>query len=72
MSSKSEVPEHLKRCSQKHHIGYTEIIKHQINTGEAKPFKLKPYMLPLAKPEAAENEINHMASRGINESSCSA
>jgi hypothetical protein len=53
-------------------IGYTEIIKNQINTGDAKPIKLKPYRLPLAKREAAENEIKDMANRGNIEPSCSA
>lgn len=52
-------------------IGYTEIIKHQINTGDAKPIKLKPCRLPLTKREAAENEIKDMASRGNIEPSCS-
>ena len=53
-------------------IGYTELVKHQINTGNAKPIKQKPYRLPLAKREVAEKEIEDMAKRGIIEPSTSA
>ncbi|CAC5382340.1 unnamed protein product [Mytilus coruscus] len=53
-------------------IGHTEIVNHKINTGNAKPIKLKPYRLPLAKREVAEKEIQDMASRGIIEPSSSA
>ncbi|VDI79028.1 Hypothetical predicted protein [Mytilus galloprovincialis] len=44
-------------------IGHTELIKHKINTGNAPPIKQRPYRLPLAKREAAEKEIETMASR---------
>lgn len=53
-------------------IGHTELIKHKINTGNAPPIKQRPYRLPLAKREAAEKEIETMASRGIIEPSSSA
>ncbi|CAG2253617.1 unnamed protein product [Mytilus edulis] len=53
-------------------IGHTELVNHKINTGNAKPIKLKPYRLPLAKREVAEKEIQDMASRGIIEPSSSA
>lgn len=52
-------------------IGYTELIKHKINTGDTKPIKLKPYRLPLAKRECAEAEIENMAKRGLIEPSSS-
>jgi hypothetical protein len=53
-------------------IGYTELIQHGINTGNAPPIKLKPYRIPLAKRKAAEKEIQDMANRGIIEPSTSA
>jgi hypothetical protein len=53
-------------------IGYTELIQHGINTGNAPPIKQKPYRIPLAKREAAEKEIQDMANRGIIEPSTSA
>lgn len=53
-------------------ICHTELVNHKINTGNAKPIKLKPYRLPLAKREVAEKEIQDMASRGIMEPSSSA
>lgn len=52
-------------------IGYTEMIKHKITTGKAKPIKQRPYWLPLAKREAAHAVIETMASRGIVEPSSS-
>ncbi|CAG2219651.1 unnamed protein product [Mytilus edulis] len=61
----------LSRCFSKSpsDIGHTELVNHKINTGNAKPIKLKPYRLPLAKREVAEKEIQDMASRGIIEPS---
>ena len=53
-------------------IGYTELIQYRINTGNAPPIKQKPYIIPLAKREAAEKEIQDMADRGIIEPSTSA
>ena len=52
-------------------IGYTDLIKHKINTGDVQPIKQRPYRLPLAKREAAQKEIETMASRGIIEPSAS-
>ena len=48
-------------------IGYTELIQHGINTGNAPPIKLKPDIIPLTKREVAEKEIQDMANRGIIE-----
>lgn len=53
-------------------IGYTELIKHKINTGDAKHIKQRPYRLPLAKREAAQKEIETMSERGFIEPSSSA
>ncbi|CAC5369319.1 unnamed protein product [Mytilus coruscus] len=52
-------------------IGHTEIVNHKINTGNAKPIKLKPYRLPLAKREVAERDTRH-GIKGIIEPSSSA
>jgi hypothetical protein len=38
-------------------IGYTELIQHGINTGNAPPIKLKPDRIPLAKREAAKKKF---------------
>ena len=48
-------------------IEYTELIQRGINTGNAPPIKLKPDIIPLAKREVAETEIQDMANRGIIE-----
>jgi len=52
-------------------IGYTDLVKHKINTGDSKPIKQRPNRIPLAKREAAENEIKDMSERGIIEPSIS-
>jgi hypothetical protein len=33
-------------------IGYTDLVKHKINTGDSKPIKHRPYRIPLAKRES--------------------
>ena len=50
-------------------IGFTDLVKHRINTADSKPIKQRPYRIPLAKREAAEKEIQDMLNRGIIEPS---
>ena len=52
-------------------IGRTHLVEHTINTGNAKPVKLPPYRISLAKREVAEREIKKMEESGIIEPSCS-
>lgn len=53
-------------------IGNTSIVEHTIDTGDAKPIKLRPYRIPLSKKLDAEEEIRKMAEIGIIEPSSSA
>ncbi|VDI14168.1 Hypothetical predicted protein [Mytilus galloprovincialis] len=50
----------------------TSIVEHTIDTGDAKPIKLRPYRIPLSKKLDAEEEIRKMAEIGIIEPSSSA
>ena len=50
-------------------IGRTNLVEHEIQTGSAKPIKLNPYRIPLAKRAAAEKEIQDLAKKGIIEPS---
>lgn len=52
-------------------IGNTKLVEHHIDTGDAKPIKLRPYRIPLSKRLEAENEIKKMSAAGIIESSSS-
>ncbi|CAC5395871.1 unnamed protein product [Mytilus coruscus] len=53
-------------------IGNISIVEHTIDTGDAKPIKLRPYRIPLSKKLDAEEEIRKMADIGIIEPSSSA
>ncbi|MCG7874761.1 MAG: retropepsin-like aspartic protease, partial [Candidatus Thiodiazotropha endolucinida] len=56
-----------------HDLGCTNLVEHTIKTiPECKPVKLRPYRIPLAKREFAENEIKAMAEKGLIEPSHSA
>ena len=52
-------------------IGNTKLVEHHIDTGDAKPIKLRPYRIPLSKRLEAENEIKKMSAAGIIEPSSS-
>ena len=47
----------------------TRLVQHDINTGNAHPIRLRPRRLPLAKREAAEQQIAEMAAAGVIEPS---
>ena len=56
-----------------HDLGSTNLVEHTIKTlPDCKPVKLRPYRIPLAKREFAENEIKAMAEKGLIEPSHSA
>ena len=54
-----------------HGLGCTNLVEHTIKT-DCKPVKLRPYRIPLARREFAENEIKTMAEKGLIEPSYSA
>ena len=56
-----------------HDLGCTNLVEHTIKTlPDCKPIKLRPYRIPIAKREFAENEIKAMAEKGLIETSHSA
>ncbi|MEW8546534.1 MAG: reverse transcriptase domain-containing protein [Candidatus Thiodiazotropha sp.] len=56
-----------------HDLGCTNLVEHTIKTlPECKSVKLRPYRIPLAKREFAENEIRAMAEKELIEPSHSA
>ena len=56
-----------------HDLGSTNLVEHTIQTlPDCKPVKLRPYRIPLAKRDFAENEIKAMAEKGLIEPSHSA
>lgn len=48
-------------------IGTTKLVEHNIDTGDARPIRIPPRRLPLAKLHMAEQEIEEMAKRDIIE-----
>ena len=50
-------------------IGRTDLVKHTINTGEARPIKLPTRRLPMHQRETAEIEIKKMLDEGVIERS---
>lgn len=56
-------------AKSKNDLGVTNIIQHQIDTGNARPIKQPPRRLPLAKQKEAENEIHRMLDNNIIEPS---
>ena len=56
-----------------HDLGSTHLVQHTIKTmPDCKPVKLRPYRIPLAKRDFAENEIKAIAEKGLIEPSHSA
>ena len=50
-------------------LGTTDLIEHNINTGNANPIRQPPRRIPLSKLKDAEEEIQNMASSGVIEPS---
>lgn len=50
-------------------VGRTHMVQHSIDTGEARPIKLRPRRQPLARQEATEEALKEMREAGIIEPS---
>lgn len=50
---------------------HTNLVQHEIDTGEATPIRLRPRRLPFAKRAAAEKQIQEMLEAGVIEPSSS-
>lgn len=53
-------------------LGKTNLVQHQINTGNAAPIRQPPRRLPFGKRQIEKDEINKMLERGVIEPSTSA
>ena len=49
----------------------TGLVQHAIDTGSARPIRLRPHRLALAKRQAAEDKVREMAAGGVIEPSSS-
>ena len=52
-------------------LGKTELVKHQIDTGDRRPIRQPARRLPIAKQEIEEREVKDMLERGVIEPSAS-
>lgn len=50
-------------------LGHTDLVRHEIDTGDSKPIKLPLRRLPIMQRDVAEAEINKMLNQGIIEPS---
>ncbi|VDI38300.1 Hypothetical predicted protein [Mytilus galloprovincialis] len=48
-------------------LGHTDLVRHEIDTGDSKPIKLPLRRLPIMQRDIAEAEINKMLNQGIIE-----
>ena len=46
-------------------LGVTDLLEHNINTGEAPPMRLAPFQVPLKWEKAVEAEIRLLKDKGI-------
>lgn len=53
-------------------LGRTDIVKHKINTGDARPLKQNPRRVPLAKRDAEAQLVKEILDKGISRPSTSA
>ena len=53
-------------------VGRTDLIEHNIETGEAQPIRMRPRRLPLARQMAADKTLQEMQQAGLIEPSTSA
>ena len=47
----------------------TSLVQHEIDTGDARPIRLRPRRLPFAKRAVAEQKVKEMAEAGVIEPS---
>lgn len=50
-------------------VGQTHLVEHHIDTGDARPIKMRPRRLPLARQQAADKALGEMQRAGIIEPS---
>jgi hypothetical protein len=53
-------------------MGHTDLVQHQIDTGDARPIRLPPRRIPIAKQKTETDEIKRMLDRGVIQPSASA
>ncbi len=54
-----------------HDLGRTDVVKHQIDIGDAVPVRQPPHRLPLVKREEAQRQVESMRRQGVIEPSTS-
>ena len=50
-------------------VGRTQLVEHEIDTGDARPIKCRPRRLPLARQEACDKAVGNMLQAGVIEPS---
>ena len=50
-------------------VGYTHLMQHKIDTGDARPVKIWPHRIALARQEAADRAVEEMEQAGFIEPS---
>ena len=50
-----------------HDVGLTHLVQHDIETGSARPVKIRPRRIPLARQEAADKAVEEMEKAGFIE-----
>jgi hypothetical protein len=53
-------------------MGHTDLVQHQIDTGDARPIRSPPRRIPIAKQQIETEEIKRMLDRGVIQPSASA
>ena len=58
-------------AKSKYDLGRTNIVQHEIDTGDHRPIKQAPCRMPLNKKEIVRKEVQNMLQNGIIEPSVS-
>lgn len=48
-------------------LGHTDVVKHHVDTGDARPIRQPPRRLPMSQQEDCEKEVQSMLQRGVIE-----
>ena len=46
-------------------LGRTDILQHEIDTGDIPPIKLRPYRLPIFKRKEVDRQVDEMLKQGV-------